>query len=211
MFRDRETAGKLLADEVLRLGLSDSVVFALPRGGVPVALPVAQALNAPLDLLMVRKLGVPGHEELAMGAVVDGDAPDVVWNPEVLRQLDLSDAERDRAVQAKLAEIDDRRRRYLGDRPPVPVAGRDAVVVDDGIATGATVRAALRALRRRGPSSITLAVPVAPASALEVLRADVDHVVCLASPRPFFAVGAHYANFGQTTDDEVIRAMEAQR
>lgn len=209
-FQDRAAAGEALAQALERLNLKDPVVIALPRGGVPVAVPVAKALRAPLDLVLVRKIGAPGHEELAMGAAVDGLHPGAVWNDYVVRQFGVSEADRAKALDEKLAEIAVRRKRYLGDRAPVPLKGRDAVVIDDGIATGATTRAALLALRRRGPASITLAVPVAPADVLEDLRRDVDNMVCLATPSPFIAVGAHYVDFRQTKDDEVALAIAAQ-
>jgi len=208
-FQNRVTAGEMLADQVAALGLDDPVVLALPRGGVPVAVPVARRLAAPLDLIMVRKIGVPGHQELAMGAVVDGAEPAVVWNTEVVNLIGPSKADRDAAVARQLDEIAARRSRYLQGRAPVAVKGRDAVVVDDGIATGATVRAALKALRRREPASITLAVPVAPGDTCHELAALVDHLICLQSPDPFFAVGAHYVDFRETVDDEVIRALGA--
>lgn len=208
-FKDRTEAGERLAGEIVGLGLRNPVVFALPRGGVPVAVPVAKALAAPLDLLMVRKIGAPGQEELAMGAVVDGHDPDVVWNPDIVSALRLTEAEKRAAVSEKLAEIEARRHRYLGDRAPIPVQGRDAVVVDDGIATGATMRAALIALRRRAPASVTLAVPVAPQDSLDRMEAEADRVVCLETPRHFLAVGAHYLDFRQTTDDEVVAAFAA--
>ena len=206
-FRNRETAGERLADQVAGLGLGDPVVLALPRGGVPVAVPVARRLTAPLDLIMVRKIGVPGHQELAMGAVVDGAEPEVVWNTEIVNLIGPHKADCDAAVARQLDEIAARRSRYLRGRAPVAVKGRDAVVVDDGIATGATVRAALKALRRRDPASVTLAVPVAPRDTCQELVALVDHLVCLQSPEPFFAVGAHYVDFRETVDDEVIKAL----
>lgn len=142
-----------------------------------------------------------------MGAVVDGLHPDVVWNETVVRQFGVSEADKVRAMNEKLAEIANRRKRYLGARAPVPLAGRDVVVIDDGIATGATTRAALLALRRRRPASITLAVPVAPAEVLEDFRRVVDNLVCLATPSPFIAVGAHYVDFRQTSDEEVTQAI----
>jgi putative phosphoribosyl transferase len=209
-FQNRQAAGEALAKALLRLQLNDPVVIALPRGGVPVALPIASALNAPLDLVLVRKIGAPGHEELAMGAAVDGLHPDAVWNETVVRQFGVGEAEQARALGEKLAEIATRRKRYLGARLPVPLDGRDAVVVDDGVATGATTRAALLAIRRRKPASITLAIPVAPAEVLEDLRQDVDNLICLATPSPFIAVGAHYVDFRQTSDDEVAQAIAAQ-
>lgn len=206
-FKDRAEAGVILADRVAALRLADPVVLALPRGGVPVAVPVAERLGAPIDLIMVRKIGVPGHEELALGAVVDGDQPDVVWNTEVLNASGLSPTALDAAFANKLADIDRRRTLYLPGRAPVPIEGRDAVVVDDGIATGATVRAALKALARRHPASITLAVPVAPGETCCELDGLVDHLVCLETPFPFIAVGAHYVVFDQTTDEAVIKAL----
>lgn len=209
---DRTEAGEQLASELAPIGFTDPVVLALPRGGVPVALPVAKRLKAPLDLLIVRKIGAPGHEEFAIGAVVDGETPDVVWNNEadVLRSIPQSD--RSRMLSTKLKELQMRRRTYLGDRPPVPIRGRDAILIDDGIATGASASAALIALRRRSPKTITLAIPVAPQESLERFRPHVDRVVCLSTPFPFFAVGAHYVDFRQLTDKAVILAMaEANR
>ncbi len=212
LFRDRTEAGRALGKavaEALRAipGGADPVVLALPRGGVPVGREVARLCKAPLDLLMVRKLGVPGHSELAAGAVVDGDDPQMVVNPEVLRMAGMTEEDliplRDRA----LAEINRRRHVYLSGRHRVPVKGRDAVVVDDGIATGATVRAALRGLRRRSPGRILLAVPVAPADTLEDLREDVDQVICLETPTPFWAVGAHYSQFDQVDDSDVAQCL----
>lgn len=208
-FRDRAEAGERLAAAVAALGLGDPVVLALPRGGVPVAVPVARALGAALDLVMVRKIGVPGNPELAAGAVVDGPAHEAVFNEDVLRGLGLDRADFDMAIAEELKVIEARRARYMGGRAPVDVAGRDAVVVDDGIATGATVRAALAGLRRRAPRSVTLAVPVAAPEALAALEGLVDGVVCLCRPVAFRAVGLHYDRFGQVTDDEVIAALAA--
>ncbi|PRX37704.1 Predicted phosphoribosyltransferase [Meinhardsimonia xiamenensis] len=209
-FADREEAGQLLAERLAAEGpWNDPVVLALPRGGVPVARPVADRLGAPLDLLLVRKIGAPGNPELAVGAVVDGTDREAVWNDDLLRLMGLSREDMAPAVARALAEIEERRRLYLGDRAPVPVEGRDVIVIDDGIATGATMRAALRAVRRRNPASVTLAVPVAPADTLHELRPLVDRLVCLAVPEPFHAVGLHYEDFRQTTDEEV-RALLAR-
>ncbi len=183
------------------------MVLALPRGGVPVARPVADRLGAPLDLLMVRKIGTPGNPELAAGAVVDGPAHEVVWNEDVLRALGLEESDLEPALRHELEVIEHRRREYLDDRPPVPLEGRDVIVVDDGIATGATMRAALKAVQRRKPASVTLAVPVAPADTLAALRPLVDRVVCLRVPQPFHAVGLHYVDFSQTSDEEVRRLL----
>jgi predicted phosphoribosyltransferase len=180
------------------------VVLALPRGGVPVAAEVAEALDAPLDLIMVRKIGVPVQPELAMGAVVDGAEPLVVRNEDVIFSARISDGEFDAACQRELAEIERRRRRFLGERPPALVAGRTAIVIDDGVATGATTRAALRAVRRRGPQTLVLAVPVAPTSALPELREEADDVVCLEDHEWFGAIGLFYDDFSQLSDEEVI-------
>ncbi len=211
MFRDRSEAGGALADRLDEMTLTDPVVLALPRGGLPVALPVAERLGAPLDLLLVRKIGAPGHEELAAGAVVDGDVHQVVFNSHVLSILGLTEDDFRDKVAAKLAEIDERRTRYLGDAVPVPVEGRTAVVVDDGIATGATVKAALRGLRLRNPKAIILAVPVAPRDSLTEIAPLVDEIVCLEVPEPFNAVGAHYQHFDQVDDMQVVSMMTAAR
>jgi len=207
MFTDRAEAGNELAERIAAMQLADPVVLALPRGGVPVAVPVAARLGAPLDLILVRKIGVPGHEELAAGALVEGAEP--VFNPDVLRMTGRTEADFARTVDRKRAEIAARRSLYLAGRAPVPLAGRTAVVIDDGIATGASMRAALKGLAQREPARIVLAVPVAPRDALEALRALVDDIVCLEMPDFFYAVGAHYREFGQVSDDEVARAMAA--
>ena len=211
MFRDRSEAGGALADRLDEMTLTDPVVLALPRGGLPVAVPVAERLGAPLDLLLVRKIGTPGHEELAAGAVVDGDVHQVVFNSHVLSMLRMTEDDFREKVAAKLAEIDERRTRYLGDAVPVPVEGRTAVVVDDGIATGATVKAALRGLRLRNPKAIILAVPVAPRDSLIEIAPLVDEIVCLEVPEPFNAVGAHYQHFDQVDDMQVVSMMTAAR
>jgi len=207
LFLDRAEAGEQLAETLAALGLADPVVLALPRGGVPVAAPVAKRLGAPLDLVMVRKLGVPGHAELAAGAVVDGPVHQAVFNQDILRQLGLGEADFAAQIARELAVIEERRARYLGGRKPVPVKGRDVVVVDDGIATGATARAALKGLAAAGAGSVTLAVPVAPREAQREFADLVDRFICLDVPEPFFAVGAHYQRFGQTGDDEVVALM----
>ncbi len=211
-FNDRRSAGIRLAGAVATLlrehpELDDPVLLALPRGGVPVALEIARILRAPLDLVMVRKLGVPWHPELAAAAVVDGDEPQLVVNRDVVEMAGLSQADLDAAERSALDEIDRRRKLYLGNRNVVPLEGRDAIVVDDGIATGATTRAALRGVRRRRPRSLTLAVPVAPPDKVEQLASEVDHLICLSQPLRFFAIGAHYNEFGQVSDDEVIRML----
>ncbi|SPH24355.1 Putative phosphoribosyl transferase [Defluviimonas aquaemixtae] len=205
MFADRAEAGRKLADELERMAPEDPVVLALPRGGVPVAAPIAERLGAPLDLLMVRKIGVPGHEELAAGAIAEGAEP--VFNPDVLRSIRSRAEDFAEAVAAKRAEIAERRRMYLGGREQVALEGKTAIVVDDGIATGATMRAALGAARAAGAARVILAVPVAPADALAEVSPMVDETVCLQVPRPFYAVGAHYRDFRQVSDDEVAATL----
>jgi putative phosphoribosyl transferase len=211
MFEDREAAGKALAEAVAQQARERPLVLALPRGGVPVAAEVARRLGAPLALLLVRKLGVPGHEELAAGAVGDGAPPVTVFNREVLDSIGLSEADFAARVREKAAEIAERRHRYLGDRPDPDPEGTTAIVVDDGIATGATMRAALAVLRARKPARIVLAVPVAPRDTLRAIAPLVDEVVCLETPEPFVAVGAHYARFPQTADQEVVRLLAAAK
>ena len=207
IFQDRQDAGKRLARELLRFKASDPIVLALPRGGVPVAFEIARALEAPLDLVLVRKIGAPDQPELAVGAVVDGEKTEIVVNEDVLEELGLSESfVRERAVR-EIEEIERRRRLNLRGRDRVPVAGKTALVVDDGIATGATMRAALRAVRRRQPSRLVLAVPVAPAETVESLRSEVDEVVCLSTPSFFGAIGYFYHDFRQVDDDEVRRLL----
>ncbi len=208
MFQNRKSAGQELARALAGRDFPDPVVLALPRGGVPVAFEVARALKAPLDLVMVRKIGAPGHEELAMGAVVNGDAPQIVVNEDVARSYGLGREEVEARAAPGLAEIARRRDAYLSGRATVPLAGRTAIVVDDGIATGATMRAALQAVRARGPARLVLAVPVAAPDRLKALEAEVDAAICLEAPQGFYAVGAHYRDFPQLDDDEVIRLME---
>jgi putative phosphoribosyl transferase len=207
LFTDRADAGKKLAKRLLHLKDEKPVVLALPRGGVPVAFEVAKALAAPLDLVLVRKIGVPFQEEYALGAIADGGEPELVIDEDIRRSLNISE---DYVAQAKaeaLEEIERRRRVYLGNRAPVEIAGHTAIIVDDGIATGATMLAALRAVRRRNPARLVLAVPVAPPDSLWRLRAEADETICLHEPEYFSAVGQFYQNFGQTQDDEVIALL----
>ncbi len=206
-FKDRSEAGKRLAKALKRYADQRPVILALPRGGVPVAAEVAAALNAPLDLILVRKIGVPIQPELAMGAVVDGADPVIVRNEDVIRYAAIGEAEFKRICDRELAEIERRRRRYLGHRPPIEVKDRIAIVIDDGIATGATTRAALRAIRKRAPKTLVLAVPVASTEALADLREEADDVICL-EPHEFLgAIGFYYSDFRQTSDEEVIEAI----
>lgn len=209
-FADRAEAGRRLAARLAALGLERPVVYALPRGGVAVAAEIARALHAPLDLVLVRKLGAPGQPELALGAVVDGEGTaETVLNPELIAATGADEAYLAAVRAAELAEIERRRRLYLAGRARPDPRGRAAIVVDDGLATGATARAALRALRRRGPARLLLAVPVAPEETLAALRAEGEEVLCLETPRFFHGVGAHYRDFHQLEDAEVIRLLDA--
>ncbi len=207
-FDDRSDAGRQLADALLALNIGDAVVLALPRGGVPVAIEVARALRAPLDVLLVRKIGAPGQRELAVAAVAEGAGDDLVLDAETMAIAGASRRYVEREAVHERAEIARRRDAYRGGRAPLPIEGKTAVVVDDGIATGTTVRAALQALRRRHPARLVLAVPVAPPDTVALLRPLVDDLVCLRAPPEFHAVGQHYADFGQVSDEEVIAALQ---
>ena len=211
VFADRQDAGRKLATAVAKLDLDDPIIIALPRGGVPVAAEVARVLRAPLDLLLVRKIGAPGQDEYAIGALVDGDVPQVVLNDEVMALVQPPPGYVDAEVKRQLAELGRRREAYLGVRRPLAPRGRTVVVVDDGIATGSTVTAALQALRKAGAARVVLAVPVAPEDTIARLREQADEVVCLATPAGFRAVGLHYADFRQTTDDEVVALLAAAK
>ncbi len=206
-FANRSEAGRALAEALQKKALEDPVVLALPRGGVPVAAEVARVLEAPLDLVMVRKIGVSYQPELAVAAVVDGSHPEIVVNEEVQSLAGVSRDYIDKQAEVELAEIERRRKLYLAGRQPARIEGRSAIVVDDGIATGTTVRAALRALRRRRPKRLILAVPVAPADTVEALRAEADDIVCLGTPYPFFAIGIFYDDFHQVADEEVVAIL----
>lgn len=213
MFRDREDAGQRLAEALapLKPELVNPVVLALPRGGVPVALPVARALGAPLDVVLVRKIGAPHNPEVAAGAVVDGPAHRVVFNPQVLRMLGLTEADFQPQIARKLEEIEARRKMWLGDRAPVDVTGRSVIVVDDGVATGATMRAALAALADKNPHELIVAVPVAAPDTLRELEPLADRIIALEAPWPFHAVGLHYQHFGQVDDNEVTEMLAQAR
>jgi predicted phosphoribosyltransferase len=208
-FRDRIEAGQLLGREMAkRFGKSDDViVLALPRGGVPVAFEVARALGAPLDVFIVRKLGVPGHEELAMGAIASGGVR--VMNDDVLAYARVSQQAVDDAAAREERELVRREVAYRGNRPPLAVGGRTVVIVDDGLATGSTMRAAVQALRAMEPRRIVVAVPVGAAQACEAVRREAGDLVCLRIPEPFEAVGQWYDDFTQTSDAEV-HALLAQ-
>lgn len=211
MFRDRSDAGRRLAERLAHHAKEAPVVLALPRGGVPVAYAIARALGAPLDVVVVRKLHAPQQPELGLGAVVDGDHPETVLNEELLAELGVSRAYLEREVAQQLAEVRRREATFRGGRPAVALADRTAIVVDDGIATGGTVRAALRAVRRAKPRRLVLAVGVAPPDTVAALRPEVDELVCLAAPAEFFAVGQFYRDFRQTTDEEVVALLERAR
>jgi len=201
-FKDRADAGRALAGDLAKYaGRPDVLVLALPRGGVPVAYEVARHLRAPLDVFLVRKLGVPGHEELAMGAIASGGVR--VMNDDLVRQIGVPPEDIEAAVRREATELARREREYRGNRPPPDVRNRTAILIDDGLATGATMRAAALALRRLGPARIVVAVPVASESTCDEFRGEVDEVVCSVTPEPFHAVGVWYDDFSQTSDAEV--------
>ena len=213
LFVDRSEAGRRLAEPLLRFKEERPVVLALPRGGIPVGFEVAQALDAPLDLVLVRKIGAPFQPELSVGAVVDGGRAETVI--EIVRELQIPKSYLEDESARQLEEIERRRKLYLADRSRVPVEGRTAIVVDDGIATGATMEAALHATRRANPKRVVLATPVAPSDSLEQLWPQTDEVVCLATPRLFAAIGMFYEDFQQLTDENVVdllrRAADAEK
>ena len=206
-FKDRHEAGRQLGEALVSFAPRDAVVLGLPRGGVPVAFEVARRLRAPLDVCIVRKLGVPGHEEFAMGAIASGGVE--LLSPQTVRSLGLTHGQVAHVLGRERLELERRERAYRDGRPVVDVRGRTVIVVDDGLATGASMRAAVMALRQRGPAAIIVAVPVASAGTCEDIRHVADDCVCLHTPDPFFGVGQWYAEFGQTTDDEV-RALLAR-
>ena len=208
MFADRRAAGRQLAARLHHLRQDKPLVLALPRGGVPIGFEIARELDTPLDILLVRKIGVPWQPELALGAIVDGANPQVLINDDLARELAIEKSYITSETTRQLSEIERRRRIYLGDKPPPALADRTIIIVDDGIATGSTMRAALRAVRKAGAGRIVLAVPVAPDDTIEQLRAEVDEIVCLSSPSPFIAVGAHYAAFPQLADDDVVALLK---
>lgn len=205
LFADRAEAGRRLVERLRTMNLDRPVVLALPRGGVPVGFEIARELKAPLDVLLVRKIGAPGQEEFALGAVVEGEPPIVVLNEGVPKRF-MQHVQEEGARQAE--EIERRREAYREGRPLLAVADRTAIVVDDGIATGATFRAALEAVRRMDAAKVVAAIPVSPAEGLPSVGALSDSVVCLATPEPFYAVGLHYGDFIQTTDAEVLELLK---
>ena len=208
IFTDRKQAGQLLAEEVVRRGYRDPIVLGLPLGGVPVAAEVAAALKAPLDVVLVRKIGAPMQRELAMGAVVDGDAPEIVRNEDVIREFGITDDEFQREAEQQLRIIEARRALWVAGRTRAPVKDKTVIIVDDGIATGATIRASLHALKTQGPRRTVVATPVAPRDAVESLRQEADDVICLETPEYFGAIGFFYLNFSQVSDAEVTSILE---
>lgn len=207
LFKDRRDAGKQLAQELLAYaGRSDMIVLALPRGGVPVAYEVARALNAPLDIFIVRKLGLPGHEELAIGAIASGGIR--VLNHDIVQALKISQNIIDKVTRRELEELERREQAYRGERPPYNVRHRTVILIDDGLATGASMRAAVAALRAQNPSRIVVAVPTAAPETCEAFQPEVDEIICAMTPEPFYGVGRWYEDFSQTTDDEVRALLE---
>ena len=209
MFRDRKEAGERLATLLAHLRNADPVVLALPRGGVAVGAAVAQALAAPFDIVLVRKIGVPWQPELALGAICDGAAPEVFIDRRMAETLAIPEDYITAETARQTAELERRRALYCAGRPAADVAGKTAIVVDDGIATGATMRVALRAVRRRGPRRLVLAAPVAAAETLAALKAEADETVCVSAPEGLGAIGFYYDNFHQLSDDEVIALLAA--
>ncbi|MET0657433.1 MAG: phosphoribosyltransferase [Steroidobacteraceae bacterium] len=210
-FRDRRDAGRQLAARFKCMGLLQPVVLALPRGGVPIGYEIATALDAPLDVLMVRKLGAPGYEELAIGAVMDGTTPRTVLNAEAIAELSVTPTYLAQECERQLREMERRRELYCSGQAPIPWRGRTVIVVDDGIATGSTVRVALQGLAAGGAARLIVGVPVAPAEPLALLSSDADEIVCLHTPAHFSSVGQFYATFDQTSDAEVIELLAARR
>jgi putative phosphoribosyl transferase len=206
-FSNRTEAGRKLAEVLAFYKEQHPVILALPRGGAPVAAEIATALEAPLDLVLVRKIGVPFQPELAMGAVIDGQEPLVVRNEQVIRMAEIKQSEFDAIRDRELEEIERRRKLYLGNRPHSKLKGQTVIIVDDGIATGATIRVALRAICMRKPRKLILAVPVAPTQSLDELRTEADEIVCLEDYDDFGAIGLYYSDFRQISDAEVIKLL----
>jgi predicted phosphoribosyltransferase len=208
LFQNRTDAGRKLAHALKKYKAQHPIVLALPRGGVPVAAEVAAALDAPLDLVLVRKIGVPSQPELAMGAVTDGGEPAIVRNREIIEMCGVSTEEFDAVCEEELAEIERRRERYLGGRARAELAGRAVIIIDDGIATGATTLAAIKAVRARKPKELVLAVPVAALDTVRKLHSEVDALVCLDTPEELGAIGYFYRDFLQVNDEEVVAILK---
>jgi len=207
LFQNRTDAGRKLARALTKYRNRRPVVLALPRGGMPVAAEIAAALEAPLDLVLVRKVGVPIQPELAMGAVTDGEQPMIIRNDDIIKLCGVSEQEFDVVCKEELAEIERRRKRYLGNRPRAAIEAQVVIIVDDGIATGATVLAAIQTVRSRKPKELVLAVPVAPLDTVKQLQSQVDALVCLDTPEDLGAIGYFYRDFHQVSDDEVIATL----
>jgi predicted phosphoribosyltransferase/dienelactone hydrolase len=211
VYATREQAGEMLARRLMPYASHNVVVLGVPRGGLPVAKEVADALGAALDVVVVRKLGAPGQPELGIGAVVDGDHPRAIFNQDIIEHLGVSDEYIDAEIARQLKEVSRRETAYRGGRAKIPLTGRTVIVVDDGIATGSSIRAALRGVRRQHPKRLVLAVPVAPADTLEALHGEADEIVCLETPEDFFAVGQFYRDFHQVSDDEVKTILQTKQ
>jgi predicted phosphoribosyltransferase/dienelactone hydrolase len=211
VYATREEAGRMLAQRLSSYRKANAVVLGIPRGGLPVAREIADALGVPLDVIVVRKLGAPGQPELGIGAVVDGDHPRAIFNQDIIEHLGVEDEYINAEIARQLKEVHRRETAYRGGRPKITLAGKTVIVVDDGIATGSSTRAALRGVRRQKPQWLVLAVPVAPAESLEALRGDADEIVCLETPEDFFAVGQFYQDFHQVSDGEVTKILQTER
>jgi len=209
LFRDRRDAAEKLSKELLSYKDTDTVILSIPRGGVVVGFEVARKLDAPLDLIIPRKIGAPGNPELAIGAVTQDGT--VIMDHELMKNLRVSESYLNEETKRQIEEIKRRMKRYRGDRPFSPLEGKTVIIVDDGIATGATMLAAIHSVRKKKPASIIVAVPVAPYSTLEKLRGEADGIVCLSTPEPFFAIGQFYQNFEQVSDDEVVHLLGRMR
>lgn len=205
MFKDRTEAGKILADALSGYKDKSPIVLAIPRGGVVVACEVAKALKAPIDLIIPRKIGAPGQPELAIGAATEDGT--TILNQDILRYLRVSDNYIKDETKHQVEEIKRRMERYLGSRPRLSIEGKVVILVDDGVATGATIRAAIASIRKRNPALIVLAIPVGPLDTVEELRREADEVTCLMTPEPFYAIGQFYRSFEQTSDEEVIQIL----
>jgi len=211
VYADREAAGRMLAQRLLSYAQADVVVLGITRGGATVAREIADALSAPLDVIVVRKLGAPGRPELGIGAVVDGDHSRAIFNPEIIEHLGVSDEYIEAETTRQLREVQRRETAYREGRPKIPLTGKTVIVVDDGIATGSSVRAALRGIRQQRPRLLVLATPVASAESIENLQGDADEIVCLETPKDFFAVGQFYRDFQQVSDDQVKAILRNEK
>ncbi len=210
LFNDRVDAGRKLAKDLLKYAnRSDVLILALPRGGVPVAFEVAKELNVKMDVFIVRKLGVPGNEELAMGAIASDNIR--VLNEDVVMSFQIPERVIDMVAENERKELERRERAYRGDRPKPEIEGSTVILIDDGLATGATMRAAAAALKTKNPAKIVIAVPTAAPDTCEIFRKEVDEIICLATPEPFYGVGAWYEDFSQTTDKEVCELLDKAR